>query len=76
MARAATTQSAAVWMLGRARRAARRTPFFVHQPILSHTRRILRLDRRRSMPGGGDAISAAWRFLDGLIGRLVDLAGS
>ena len=46
---------------------------FIHQPFLSQGRRILGRTDRADVR---DAVSAAWRFLDSLIGRLVDLAGS
>lgn len=71
MARAATVQSAAVWMLHEREEGAP-DAVFIHHSWLGRTR--LGFESR----GEGhfeNVIPGAWRFLDGLLGRLVGLAG-
>ena len=68
MAQAATVQSAGVWMLAESGE----TPpdaVFVHQAILQHARRTY------GDTADDGAVAGAWRLLDGLVGRLADLAG-
>lgn len=71
MARAATVQSAAVWLL-RERQGGAPDAVFVHHSWLGRTR--LGFEGRREEPFA-KVIPGAWRFLDGLLGRLVRLAG-
>jgi tetratricopeptide (TPR) repeat protein len=68
MARAATIQAAAAWMV------AERAPeaVFVHQPWLGQVRAQV---ESRAEAHLRHAVAGAWRFLDGLVGRLVELAG-
>jgi Type I phosphodiesterase / nucleotide pyrophosphatase len=68
IARAATYQAGAVWML------TERAPdaVFVHYGLLGQVRGA---SEGRPEPAYAHATRAAWRFLDGLIGRLADLAG-
>ena len=68
MAQAATIQAAAVWLLSERRPDA----LFVHQPWLGRVRASF--DERSEGPFA-DTVAGAWRFLDGLVGGLVDLAG-
>jgi hypothetical protein len=68
MARAATIQAAAAWMLTERRPDA----LFVHQPWLGQVR--ANFDAHHDGPYA-EAVAGAWRFLDGLIGRLAELAG-
>ena len=68
MARAASVQAGAVWLLEQIRPQA----VFVRQPWLGEVRRDF--EKERDGPFGG-VIDGAWRFLDGLVGRLADLAG-
>ena len=71
MARAATVQSASVWMLGDIGEPPPQA-IFVHQPILQQARQAFEGDNAGVF---GSVTAGAWRFLDGLIGRLADLAG-
>ncbi|MGH7021991.1 MAG: alkaline phosphatase family protein [Caulobacteraceae bacterium] len=68
MARAATVQAGAAWLLSEARPQA----VFVHHRWLGDVR--IAFERFREGPFAG-VVAAAWRFLDGLIARLVELAG-
>ena len=68
MAKAATIQSAAAWLL----KDIGADAVFVFQPILR--------DARGAFDGGAepvfdDVVPGAWRFLDGLVGRLAELTG-
>jgi tetratricopeptide (TPR) repeat protein len=67
LARAATAQSAALWMIEAGGPAA----MFLHQPWLAQVRTAF-----EPMPGElyADVVPAAWRFLDGLVGRLIAAA--
>lgn len=67
MARAATVQAAAAWLL------AERRPdvLFVHHSWLGDV--LAGFETHREGPFGG-VVEGAWRFLDSLIGRLADLA--
>jgi hypothetical protein len=69
MARAATIQSASVWML-----AEHGSPdaIFVHQRWLDRVRQGF---ATRRDPVFAEVVAGAWRFLDGLIGRLAAVAG-
>ena len=71
MARASSVQAAAVWMLAESGESSP-DAVFIHQPLLQQARRAF-----GGRHGGAFAAVApgAWRLLDGLIGRLVDLAG-
>ncbi len=71
MARAATIQSAAAWMLAESGEPAP-DAVFIHQPILQQARLAFGASGEAVFDG---VIPEAWRFLDGLIGRLADLAG-
>ena len=71
LARAATIQSAAAWMLAESDGGPPQA-VFVHQPWLARMRFAF---ERREDPRFAEVIPAAFRFLDGLIGRLADLAG-
>jgi tetratricopeptide (TPR) repeat protein len=68
LAQAATVQMAATWMLEEARPEA----VFVHHPWLGQIRHA-----SKTRPGSdfASALPAAWRFLDGLMGRLAAVAG-
>ena len=68
MARAATIQGGAVWLMSE--RAPQAT--FVFQGILGQVRGAA---ESRKEPVCVHAVKAAWRFLDSLIGRLSDVAG-
>jgi hypothetical protein len=68
MARAATVQAAAAWLLGETASEAA----FIHLPWLGEVRTAF--GRRREGPFAG-VVAAAWRFLDGLVARIVELAG-
>jgi tetratricopeptide (TPR) repeat protein len=67
LARAATAQAAAVWLLGEARPDA----VFVHHPWLGHVRHAF---AARPGPMFAEVIPAGWHFLDALIGALAGLA--
>jgi hypothetical protein len=71
MARAATIQSAAVWMMSE-REGGAPDAVFVHQPWLGRIRYAFEGRRETQFAG---VLAAAWRFLDGLVGRLAALAG-
>jgi tetratricopeptide (TPR) repeat protein len=68
MARAASLQGAAAWLL----RGPRPEAVFVHQPWLADVRRAFEGEREGPF---AQAVDGAWRFLDGLVGHLVELAG-
>jgi tetratricopeptide (TPR) repeat protein len=68
MARAATVQAAAAWALETPRPEA----LFVHHGWLGEVRDAF--DVAQDGPFAG-VVDAAWRFLDGLVGRLAGLAG-
>jgi tetratricopeptide (TPR) repeat protein len=68
LARASTIQAAAAWLLGEARPDA----VFIHRPWLSQVRGVF--GRFGDGPFAG-VVAAAWRFLDGLVARIVELAG-
>lgn len=68
MARAATVQAAATWVLEEADAEA----VFVHHGWLGEVRGVF--DTAREGPFA-QVVDGAWRFLDGLVGRLIDLAG-
>ncbi len=68
MARAATVQAAAVWVLQHAAAEA----VFVHHGWLGDVRGFF--DNAREGPFA-DVVDGAWRFLDALVGRLAELAG-
>lgn len=68
LARAATIQSAAVWMLEEVGVEA----LFVHQPCIGQARAAF---ERRGEAHLQEVIPAAWRFVDALVGRLAALAG-
>ena len=72
MSRAATLQSAAVWMLGESGEPPPEA-VFLHQPILQHSRRAFEAGDDEVFAG---VVPGAWRLLDGLIGRLAELAGT
>lgn len=69
LARAASAQGAAAWML---EREAPPTALFVHQPWLGEVRDGFERQRTGVFAG---VVPAAWRFLDGLFGGLVRAAG-
>ena len=68
MARAASVQAGAVWMLDQSRPQA----LFVRQPWLGEVRREFETERQGPFAG---VVDGAWRFLDALVGRLAELAG-
>ena len=68
IARAATNQAAAVWLLGQPAPDA----LFVFHGLL---RQVRDASQGRPEPAYAFAATAAWRFTDALIGRLVDAAG-
>jgi hypothetical protein len=68
MARAATIQAGAAWLLGETSTEA----VLIHQPWLGEVRASF--GRLREGPFAG-VVAAAWRFFDGLIARIVELAG-
>ncbi len=70
LARASTIQSAAAWMLSEREQGAP-DAVFVHHPWLARARFAF---ERRKDPIFDGVIPAAFRFLDGLIGRLASLA--
>ncbi len=72
LARAATIQAAAVWMLAQQEPRPAPDAVFIRQPWLARIR--LTFERRRE-PRFAGVIPAAWRFLDQLVGRLAALAG-
>jgi tetratricopeptide (TPR) repeat protein len=69
IARAATNQAAAVWMLSEPAPDA----VFVFHGLLAQVRAA---SKGRPEPPYAYATKAAWRFTDGLLGRLVDVAGA
>jgi hypothetical protein len=71
LARASTIQSAAAWMLAE-RQGGSPEAVFVHNPWLARMRFAFETRRDSRF---AEVIPAAFRFLDGLIGRLAVLAG-
>jgi tetratricopeptide (TPR) repeat protein len=69
VARAATNQAAAVWLIGEQSPDA----VFVFHGLLDQVRAA---SDGRAEPGYAYATKAAWRFTDALIGRLADVAGA
>jgi hypothetical protein len=72
LARAATIQAAAAWLLAGPGGAPAPDAVFVHQPWLGRIRAFMGARREPSFAG---VVDGAWRFLDGLVGRLAELAG-
>jgi Flp pilus assembly protein TadD len=68
LAAASTLQAAAIWLL----QSSRAEAVFVHQPWLGRIRASF---GRRRGARTAQVISAAWRLLDGFIGRMVEAAG-
>jgi tetratricopeptide (TPR) repeat protein len=68
MARAATIQAGATWLLTEVKPDA----VFIHHPWLGEVRASF--GRFTDGPFAG-VVAAAWRFLDGLVARIVELAG-
>jgi hypothetical protein len=82
LAQAASIQAAALWLMSGASNTGPegrvegepRAPeaLFVHHTCLGLARAAF---ERREAPAFAEVVPGTWRFLDGLIGRLVDLAG-